>query len=63
MEGCPWSFNMRALVMIRLKEGENPRTVELNTLNLWVQVHDLKERFFSEKVLQGIDVNLIISTM
>lgn len=38
MEGCPWSFNRRALVMQPLREGENPRSVILNTLELWVQI-------------------------
>lgn len=54
MEGCPWSFNRRALVMARLKEGENPRNVDLNRMELWVQVHDLKLGFMSEKILSGI---------
>lgn len=34
MEGCPWSFNRRALVKTRLKEGDNPRCVELNSIDL-----------------------------
>ncbi|XP_074336834.1 uncharacterized protein At4g02000-like [Apium graveolens] len=54
MEGCPWSFNKRALVMARLKEGENLRLVDLSTMELWVQIHDLKIGFMSEKVLKGI---------
>ncbi|KAK1355565.1 CCHC-type domain-containing protein [Heracleum sosnowskyi] len=54
MEGCPWSFNRRALVMSRLKDGENPRSVVLNSLELWVQVYDMKPGFMSEKILQGI---------
>lgn len=54
MEGCPCSFNKRALVMARLKEGENPRLVDLSTMELWVQIHDLKIGFMSEKVLKGI---------
>lgn len=54
MEGCPWSFNRRALVMARLKERENPRCVDLNFLELWVQVHDLRIDFISEKILTGI---------
>lgn len=33
MEGCPWSFNTRALVMARMKEGDNPRCVELNSMD------------------------------
>lgn len=36
MEGSPWSFNRRALIMARLKEGENPRCVELNAIEIWV---------------------------
>lgn len=37
MEGCPWSFNRRALVMTRMKEGDNPRCVELNSIDLWMK--------------------------
>lgn len=40
--------------MSRVKDGENPRCVELNSMDLWVQVHDLRVGFMSEKVLQGI---------
>lgn len=54
MEGCPWSFNMKAIIMARLKPGQNPRTVDLNHMELWVQVHDLKVGFKSEKILMGI---------
>ncbi|KAK1378816.1 DUF4283 domain-containing protein [Heracleum sosnowskyi] len=27
LEGSPWSFNRRALVMARMKEGESPRSI------------------------------------
>ncbi|KAL8158313.1 hypothetical protein AgCh_002855 [Apium graveolens] len=54
MEGCPWSFNRRALIMARLKEGENPRCVEPNTIDLWVQVYDLKIGVMPERILKGI---------
>lgn len=54
MEGCPWSFNRRALVMSRMKEGQNPRCVDLNSIDLWVQVHDLKVGFMSEAVLKSV---------
>ncbi|KAL8154679.1 hypothetical protein AgCh_000143 [Apium graveolens] len=55
LEGCPWSFNRRALDMARLKEGVNTRCVDLNFMELWVQVHDLKAGFMPEKILRGID--------
>ncbi|XP_074374723.1 uncharacterized protein LOC141715141 [Apium graveolens] len=54
MEGCPWSFNRRALIMRRLKEGENPRSVDLNNMKLWVQVYDLKAGFMTEKIITEV---------
>ncbi|KAK1390943.1 hypothetical protein POM88_019121 [Heracleum sosnowskyi] len=54
MEGCPWSFNRRALIMVRLKEGENTRSVELNHMELWVQVYDLKAGFRTERVVREV---------
>lgn len=54
MEGSPWSFNRRALVMSRLKERENPRCVKLNSMDLWVQVYDLKAGFMSERILKEV---------
>lgn len=54
MEGCPWSFNRRALVMSRMKEGQTPRSVDLNFMDLWIQVYDLKPGFMSETVLKSV---------
>lgn len=36
LEGSPWSFNRRALVMARMQEGENLRNINLNNMKLWV---------------------------
>lgn len=54
MEGCPWSFNRRALIMKRLAVGDNPRNVMLNKMEIWVQVYDLKVGFMSESILQSV---------
>lgn len=54
MEGSPWSFNRKAIVMARLQPGHSPRNVDLNHLELWVQIHDLQVGFKTEKILQGI---------
>lgn len=54
MEGCPWSFNRKAMIMRRLKDGENPRSVILNNMELWVQVYDLRVGFMTEKILTEI---------
>lgn len=51
MEGSPWTFNKVPLIIDRLKQGENPRAVTLNKMEIWVQVYDLKVGFMSEKVL------------
>lgn len=58
MEGCPWSFNRRALIMRRLKEGENPHNVELNIMELWVQVYDLKVGFMTERIIKEVGNNI-----
>lgn len=54
IEGTPWTFNKIPLVIERLKHGENPRTLPLNTMEIWVQVYDLKIGFMSEKVLKAV---------
>lgn len=42
IEGSPWSFNRKALIIDRMKEGEVPRGVKLNSIDLWVQIYDLR---------------------
>lgn len=53
-DGSPWSFNRKALVIARKKEGDIPRGVSLNKLELWVQIHDLRAGFMSEKVVREV---------
>lgn len=57
MEGCPWSFNRRALVMRRLKDGENPSSVELNFMDLWIQLYDIKIGFMTERLITEVGNN------
>lgn len=52
--GSPWTFNKTPLIIERLKEGENPRTKELNKMEIWVQIHDLKPGFMSDRVVRDI---------
>lgn len=54
VEGSPWSFNRKTLIIARMKEGEIPREVKLNALDLWVQIYDLRIGFMTEKVLKEI---------
>uniref|UniRef100_A0A803NP78 Reverse transcriptase domain-containing protein n=1 Tax=Cannabis sativa TaxID=3483 RepID=A0A803NP78_CANSA len=50
--GSPWTYDRKQIVIARLKDGDNPRTLSLNTIDLWVQVHDLQSGFFTMKVVR-----------
>lgn len=38
----------------RLKEGDNPRTISINRMDIWVQLYDLSPGFMSQRVVQDI---------
>ncbi|KAM6586585.1 uncharacterized protein LOC115717479 [Cannabis sativa] len=52
--GSPWYFNRKALIISRMKEESNPRCLTLNTLDVWVQLHDLKTGFMTSTVLKAV---------
>lgn len=54
IEGSPWTFGRFQLVFTRLKEGENPRTINIDKIDLWVQLHDMSTGFMSLKVVTDI---------
>ncbi|KAL8124864.1 hypothetical protein AgCh_012503 [Apium graveolens] len=54
IEGSSWTFERFQLVFVRLREGDDPRTVNINTLDLWVQLHGIQVGFMSQRVV--IDV-------
>lgn len=54
IEGSPWSFNRKVLIIGRMNESMNPRCVPLDTMDLWVQVHDVQPGFMSERVMQEV---------
>lgn len=54
IDGSPWSFNRRVLLIARLQESMNPRCIPLNSIDLWVQIHDMQPGFMSEKVFMEI---------
>ncbi|KAF4351891.1 hypothetical protein F8388_020452 [Cannabis sativa] len=53
-EGNPWIFNRKALIITKLKAGDNSRTIPLNSLNLWVQVHNLQMGYMTERILKNV---------
>lgn len=54
IEGSSWSFNRKALIIARMKEGDIPRAMNLHTMDLWVQIHELRPGFMTEKVIQEV---------
>lgn len=46
----PWSFDQNLIVLKRIQSDDNPATVELDTVDFWIQVHQLPVGFISEKV-------------
>ncbi|KAF4399186.1 hypothetical protein G4B88_023780 [Cannabis sativa] len=41
IDGSPWTYDRKPLIFTRLKEGDNPRLVEINHMDMWVQLHNL----------------------
>lgn len=52
--GSPWTFDRVPLIIHRLKEGEDPRSVVLNKLHFWVQLHGMTPGFISATVVKDI---------
>ncbi|KAK1378352.1 hypothetical protein POM88_025096 [Heracleum sosnowskyi] len=53
-DGSPWTFGRFHLVFERLKDGINPRTMVINNLELWVQLHGMGTGFMSQRVVADI---------
>ena len=52
--GSPWTYERKHLIFHRLREGDNPRTIVLNKLDLWIQLFDVQHGFRSSSVVQTI---------
>lgn len=50
IEGSPWTFGRFHLVFQRINERDNPRTLEIKKIDLWVQLHDMGAGFMSQRV-------------
>lgn len=54
IQGSPWTFNRKVLIIARMKEGDVPRGVSLNNLDLWVQIYDMQTGLMTERVLKEV---------
>lgn len=48
MEDGPWNFKGKAVVMSPYDGFTKPSTIELNKVEMWVQIHDFPQGFFSK---------------
>lgn len=54
VDGSPWTFGRFHLIFERLKEGDNPRSLIINRLEVWVQLHGMNAGFMSQRVVKDI---------
>uniref|UniRef100_A0A803PGW6 DUF4283 domain-containing protein n=1 Tax=Cannabis sativa TaxID=3483 RepID=A0A803PGW6_CANSA len=54
IDGSTWTYDRKQLLIERLKPGENPRLVTMNTLDVWVQVHELQSGFKTEWAIREV---------
>lgn len=54
LDAGPWSFEQGMLVYKQLVANEDPKEVELNEVDIWVQVYDVPQGFVSENILRSI---------
>lgn len=58
MEDGPWSFEQCLLVMKKLQQNVSLYDVPLNSVEFWVQAHNLPLSFFKHKVAEIIGSTL-----
>lgn len=54
LEGWPWSFEQATLILHQLVDGEDPNTIQLQSVEMWIQVYDIPRGFLSENILRSI---------
>ncbi|KAM6599952.1 hypothetical protein CsatA_019561 [Cannabis sativa] len=52
INGSPWTFNRLLFLFGRVPQGGDPKSVPLNRLDMWVQIHGLTSAFMTERVVK-----------
>lgn len=58
IDGGPWSFEQATLVLHQLANGEDPNTVKLQYVEMWVQVYDIPRGLLSENILRSVGASI-----
>lgn len=48
MEEGPWNFKGKAVILAEYDGFTKPSSIELNKIDIWIQIHDLPDGFFSK---------------
>lgn len=54
IEGSSWTFVRFQLLFVRLQMADNPRTVVINRLDLWVKLHGRDPGFMSHRIVKDV---------
>lgn len=54
IKGSLWTFGRFQLVFVRLLPGDDSRSIPINKIDLWVQLHNMSPGFMSQRVVQDI---------
>ncbi|XP_074326485.1 uncharacterized protein LOC141664431 [Apium graveolens] len=57
-EGGPWSFEQTTLILHQFGDGEDPNTVQLQDVEMWVQVYNIPRGLMSENILRSIGTSI-----
>lgn len=58
IEGDPWTFEQGLLLHHKLEAKEDPHTVALNSMDIWVEIYDFPTEMLSDGILQSIGNSL-----
>ncbi|XP_060969447.1 uncharacterized protein At4g02000-like [Cannabis sativa] len=54
INGSPWTYDRMQLIIERLNVGGDPKLLTLNTLDIWVQLHDVELGCMSESTIRKV---------
>ncbi|XP_060974339.1 uncharacterized protein LOC115695596 [Cannabis sativa] len=54
INGSPWTYDRMQLIIERLNVGGDPKSLPLNTLDIWVQLHNVEPGFMTETTLRKV---------
>uniref|UniRef100_A0A803NUT6 Reverse transcriptase domain-containing protein n=1 Tax=Cannabis sativa TaxID=3483 RepID=A0A803NUT6_CANSA len=54
INGSPWTYDRMQLIIQRLPVGGDPNLLQLNDLDMWVQIHDIKPGCMTTSTVRGV---------